>query len=329
MDRRQRTQTTRKEVATSTGDTDTSEQSGEKEHTFADQCTECGSSTLRTDEVRGEVVCADCGYIVENDIIDRGAEWTAFTQKEREQQSRVGSPLSETLHDKGLTTEIHWQNVDANGQSLSPTKRRQVERLRRWQKRMRTEGSGEQNLQVALVEIHRMASALDLPRSTREGAAVLYRNALDKDLIQGRSIEGMATAALYIASRKEEIPRSLDEFESVARIERIEIARSYRYLAAELELEMEPIDPKLFVPRFCSALDYGKPVQRTAVEILEAGEVGGLHSGKSPTGLAAAAIYTAALHHNRDPTQNEVAEVANVTAVTIRNRYQEQKPLVN
>lgn len=329
MDRRQRTKTVQKEVTTADGDTDTNEQSGDGVHTFSDQCPECEGTTLRTDEVRGEVVCTDCGYIVENDIIDRGAEWTAFTQEERDQQSRVGSPVSETLHDKGLTTEIHWQNVDAKGQSLTPTKRRQMERLRQWQKRMRTEGSGEQNLQFALVEVHRMASALDLPRSTRESAAVLYRGALEADLIQGRSIEGMATAALYIASRKEKIPRSLDEFESVARIERIEIARSYRYLAAEMELEMEPIDPKRFVPRFCSELDFGKPVQRTARDILDAGEVGGLHSGKSPTGLAAAAIYTAALHHDEDPTQNEVAEVANVTAVTIRNRYQEQKPLVN
>lgn len=328
MDRRQRTRTTQQKVVTATGASETSEQSSEREHTLSEQCTDCGSTALRTDEVRGEVVCAECGYIVETDIIDRGAEWTAFTQKEREQQSRVGSPLSETLHDKGLTTEIHWQNVDANGQSLTPTKRRQVERLRQWQKRMRTEGSGEQNLQVALVEIHRMASALDLPRSTREGAAVLYRGALEEDLIQGRSIEGMATAALYIASRREGIPRSLDEFESVARIERIEIARSYRYLASEMELEMEPVDPKRFVPRFCSELEYGESVQRTAMEILDAGEVGGLHSGKSPTGLAAAAIYTAALHHDEEPTQNEVAEVANVTAVTIRNRYQEQKPLL-
>lgn len=300
----------------------------QKESPYTEQCTECGSDQLRKDEVRGEIACTECGYIVTKDLIDRGAEWTAFTQKEREEQSRVGSPLSETLHDKGLTTEIHWQNVDANGQSLTPSKRRQIERLRRWQKRMRTEGSGEQNLQIALVEIHRMASALGLPQPTREVSAVIYRQALDEDLIQGRSIEAVAASALYIASRKENIPRSLDEFESVARIERIEIARSYRYLAAELDLEMEPVDPKLFVPRFCSKLDLNKPVQRTAIEILEESKEEGLHSGKSPTGLAAAAIYTASIEHGDDRTQHEVAEAAGVTAVTVRNRYQEQQSIL-
>lgn len=309
--------------------TERTESTGEKESPYTEQCPECSCEDLRTDEVRGEIVCAECGYIVSKDLIDRGAEWTAFTQKEREEQSRVGSPLSETLHDKGLTTEIHWQNVDANGQSLTPSKRRQIERLRRWQKRMRTEGSGEQNLQVALVEIHRMASALGLPQPTREVAAVIYRQALDEDLIQGRSIEAVAASALYIASRKENIPRSLDEFENVARIERIEIARSYRYLAAELNLEMEPVDPKLFVPRFCSKLDLDKTVQRVAIEILETSKEEGLHSGKSPTGLAAAAIYTAAIQHGDDRTQHEVAEAAGVTAVTVRNRYQEQQKLLN
>lgn len=300
-----------------------------QESSTSEHCTECGSKSLRTDDVRGEIVCQDCGYIVKTDLIDRGAEWTAFTQKEREKQSRVGSPLSETLHDKGMTTEIHWQNVDAHGQTISPSKRRQVQRLRRWQKRIQTEGSGERNLQVALVEIHRMSSALGLPQPTREVAAVTYRQALNADLIQGRSIEAVAASALYIASRKEKIPRSLDEFDDVARIDRIEIARTYRYLVSELDLEMEPVDPKLFVPRFCSKLDLDKSVQRTAMEILDQVKEEGIHSGKSPTGLAAAAIYTASLRNGTERTQDEVAQAAGVTAVTVRNRYHEQQSILD
>jgi len=50
----------------------------------------------------------------------------------------------------------------------------------------------------------------------------------------------------------------------------------------------------------------------------------GLLSGKSPTGYAAAAIYAASLLCNEKKTQREVADVAQVTEVTIRNRYQEQ-----
>jgi len=47
-------------------------------------------------------------------------------------------------------------------------------------------------------------------------------------------------------------------------------------------------------------------------------------SGKSPPGFAAAAIYSACLLCNQKKTQRAVADVAQVTEVTIRNRYQEQ-----
>jgi transcription initiation factor TFIIB len=40
-------------------------------------------------------------------------------------------------------------------------------------------------------------------------------------------------------------------------------------------------------------------------------------------GLAAAAVYAAALLTNEKVTQNQVSEVADVSEVTIRNRYKE------
>jgi len=49
----------------------------------------------------------------------------------------------------------------------------------------------------------------------------------------------------------------------------------------------------------------------------------GLTSGRGPTGIAAAALYVSALLHGEKRTQREVAEVAGVTEVTIRNRYKE------
>ena len=46
-------------------------------------------------------------------------------------------------------------------------------------------------------------------------------------------------------------------------------------------------------------------------------------SGRGPTGIAAAALYVAALMNNEKRTQREVADVAGITEVTIRNRYKE------
>ncbi|ELY62798.1 transcription initiation factor IIB [Natrinema versiforme JCM 10478] len=233
------------------------------------------------------------------------------------------------MHDKGLTTQIDWKDQDAYGRSLSSEKRSQMNRLRKWQERIRTKDAGERNLQFALSEIDRMASALGVPRSVREIASVIYRRALDEDLIRGRSIEGVATSCLYAACRQDGIPRSLEEIADVSRVERKEIGRTYRYVAQELSLEMEPVDPKEYVPRFCSELDSSEEVLAKANEIIDVTADQGLLSGKSPTGYAAAAIYAASLLCNEKKTQRDVADVAQVTEVTIRNRYQEQIEAMN
>ena len=280
------------------------------------------SEVVRTAD--GELMHEPTGLILEDDQIDRGPEWRAFTQSERDSKSRVGAPTTQAMHDKGLTTSIDWKNKDAYGRSLSSEKRNQMRRLRKWQERIRTKDAGERNLQFALSEIDRMSSALGVPRAVREVASVMYRRALSEDLIRGRSIEGISTAVLYAACRQEGIPRSLNEVTEVSRVENKEISRTYRYLSQELGLEMRPVDPKKYVPRFCSQLDVSEEVQLKAKEIIDVSAEQGLLSGKSPTGFAAAAIYSASLLCNEKKTQAEVGNVAQVTEVTIRNRYQEQ-----
>ncbi|MDG5761651.1 transcription initiation factor IIB [Natronococcus sp. A-GB1] len=287
-------------------------------------CDECGSSALTTSDDQIELVCENCGLVVETRNIDHGPEWRAFNHSERNNKSRVGAPTTQTMHDKGLTTKIDWKDKDAYGRSLSSEKRTQMGRLRKWQERIRTKDAGERNLQFALSEIDRMSSALGVPRSTREVASVVYRRALNEDLIRGRSIEGVATGCLYAACRQEGIPRSLEEVADVSRVGKKEIGRTYRYIAQELSLEMQPVDPKEYIPRFCSQIGSGEEVQSKAREIIDTTAEQGLLSGKSPPGYAAAAIYAASLLCNEKKTQREIAEVAQVTEVTIRNRYQEQ-----
>ncbi|QLH81962.1 transcription initiation factor IIB [Halosimplex pelagicum] len=303
------------------------EEENETEHssgeTDTETCAAGGSHTIVQSSGQSERVCDDCGLVIEDELVDSGPEWRAFTHQERQEKSRVGAPTTKTMHDKGLTTQIDWKDKDAYGRSISSKKRSQMHRLRKWQERIRTKDAGERNLQFALSEIDRMASALGVPRSVREVTSVIYRRALDEDLIRGRSIEGVATAALYAGCRQEGIPRSLEEIAEISRVERIEISRTYRYISNELGLELLPIDPKQYVPRFSSKLDLPQEVETKANEIIEE-TAEPLLSGRGPSGFAAAAIYAAAMLCNEKRTQKAVADVAQVTEVTIRNRYQEQ-----
>ncbi|PSQ18626.1 transcription initiation factor IIB 2 [Halobacteriales archaeon QS_8_69_26] len=285
-------------------------------------CPECGGN-LVSDEERAETVCDDCGLVVSEGEIDRGPEWRAFDAKEKDEKSRVGAPTTKMMHDEGLSTNIGWQDKDAYGQALSSRQRQKMQRLRTWNERFRTRDSKERNLKQALGEIDRMASALGLPNNVRETASVIYRRALDENLLPGRSIEGVATASLYAAARQAGTPRSLDEITNVSRVEKDEIARTYRYVVRELNLEIQPADPVSYVPRFASDLNLSDEAERRARSLLETAKEKGIHSGKSPVGLAAAAVYAAALLTNEKVTQNEVSEVANISEVTIRNRYHE------
>ena len=300
------------------------EREDEKENDRSEEltCPEC-SGNLTTDEERGETVCADCGLVVEEDSIDRGPEWRAFDSKEKDEKSRVGAPTTNMMHDKGLSTNIGWQDKDAYGKTLSSRQREKMQRLRTWNERFRTRDSKERNLKQALGEIDRMASALGLPENVRETASVIYRRALDEDLLPGRSIEGVATAALYAAARQAGTPRSLDEIARVSRVDRMELTRTYRYVVRELSLEIQPADPESYVPRFASDLDLSDEAERRARGLLRTAKGTDVVSGKSPVGLAAAAVYAASLLTNEKVTQSEVSEVANISEVTIRNRYHE------
>lgn len=287
------------------------------------KCPNCESSTVVRDYKRNIVICEECGRILEEEIKDRGPEWRAFDQEQKDERSRSGSPMTYTIHDKGLSTKIDWKNRDSRGKSLSPEKRSQMYRLRKWQRRIRVSDATERNLAFALSEMDRMSSQLGLPRNVREVSAMIYRDAVKNHLIRGRSIEGVASAALYAGCRQTQMPRTLEEIAEVSRVDKKEISRSYRFITRELDIHLSPIDPANYVARFGSELDVSGEVRTKSIELIKKAQEKKLTSGRGPTGIAAAALYIAAVMEGERKTQREVAEVAHVTEVTVRNRYKE------
>ena len=277
-------------------------------------CPDCGSTDLIGDYERAEVVCANCGLVIDENIVDMGPEWRAFDHEQRDKRTRVGAPITYTIHDKGLSTMIDWRNKDIYGRDIPARNRAQWYRLRKWQRKIRISGATERNLAFALSELDRDSSRLGLPRSVRESASVVYRSAVENKLIRGRSIEGVVAASLYAACRRCKVPRTLDEIAEVSRVTKKEVGRTYRFLTTS------PVD---YVPRFASELGLSGEVQSKSIEIIEKAMEKGLTSGRGPTGVAAAALYIASVLLGERKTQRDVAEVAGVTEVTIRNRYKE------
>ena len=287
------------------------------------KCSKCNSTHLIKDYSRAELVCENCGLVIDADFIDHGPEWRAFDSEQREKKSRTGSPMTYTKHDKGLTTTISWQNRDAYGHSIPTRNRAQLYRLRKWQIRTRISDGTERNLALALTALDRMSSALNLPRTVRETAAMIHRRAVREKLIRGRSIQGVTAAVLYAACRQCNVPRTLEEISGIANLSKKEIGRNYRNISRKLELKLLPTTPQDYISRFCSRLKLSHNVQIKTVNILKKASGNELTSGRGPTGMAAAALYIASLLCGERRTQREVAEIAGVTEVTVRNRYKE------
>jgi transcription initiation factor TFIIB len=304
-------------------DTDLSSGSQKVEALKVRACPECGSARLMRDYECAEIVCMDCGYVVDAKIADRGPEWRAFDDEQRSKRTRVGAPLTYTIHDKGLSTTIDWHDRDIYGKSLSPGQKAQVYRLRKWQRRIRVSDATERNLAFALSEITKISNNLNLPKNILETASVIYRKAVKERLIRGRSIQGVTSAALYLACRQCGLPRTLDEIAQASSVHKKEIGRSYRFLIKELNYSIPPLKPSQYITKFSNQLTMQGKVEEIAHKILASAKELKLTSGRGPTGIAAAASYIASVLTGERKTQREIAEIAQVTEVTIRNRYKE------
>ncbi|MFH2101114.1 MAG: transcription initiation factor IIB, partial [Candidatus Micrarchaeota archaeon] len=280
---------------------------------------------LIRDYEKGELLCASCGLIIAENIQDLGPEWRAFDAEQKEKKARGGAPIKYMRPNKGLVTEIDQYNRDIRGGKISPKKQAQLYRMRKWHKRVSIATSMERNLVIALAELDRVASSLGLPENIKESAALLYRKAVKAELIRGRLIESVVAAVIYAICRIQGIPRTLDEISRASGIEKKEIGRAYRFLKSELDVDVPLTDPAQYVPKFATALKLGGDVQQEAVKLIKKALRKGLISGRGPTGVAAAALYIASAMHGEKKTQKEVADVAGVTEVTIRNRYRELK----
>jgi transcription initiation factor TFIIB len=235
-----------------------------------------------------------------------------------DKKGRGGAPMSIQKFDKGLTTNV---GEISDIYKLEAGQTRKFLRLKKWQERVST--SIERNLRLAMAELRRVASFLNLPSVVRDESSRVYNFVLQRGLVRGRSMESVIAACIYAACRSYNIPRTLDEIAGASDVERKEIGRTYRFIVRKLKIKVKPSSPKDYISRFASILHLSPKTQNEALKILKKADISELTSGRGPAGIAAAALYVAALMNDEKKTQREVADVAGITEVTIRNRYKE------
>jgi transcription initiation factor TFIIB len=270
-----------------------------------------------------EIVCMGCGYVIVAKVTNQGPEWRVFDAEQNEKRARAGAPVTFTIHDKGLSTTIDWHDQDVNGQRFPQGQKAQIYRLRKWQRRIRVSDATERNLAFALSEISKISNNLNLPKNILETASIIYRKAVKARLIRGRSIQGVTAAAIYVACRQCGVARTLEEIAQISSVSKKEVARSYRFLVKQLDYFIRPVKPEQYITKFCNQLPMDGNTEEIAHKILFVAKELKLTSGRGPTGIAAAVSYIASILTGETRTQREIADIAQVTEVTIRNRYKE------
>lgn len=288
-------------------------------------CPECSSMHLEEDYSRGELVCANCGLVIRDNLIDPGREWSNHNPKDSDAKASTGGPVTYTFHDKGLPTEISWRNVDVYGRRVPARNKSQLYRIRGLQRRLRTANATERNLMVAFCTIDRICSNLSLPKTIRESAAFIYKRAKLRGIVKGRSVESVAAVSIYVAARRISMPRTIGELAKATGSLEGDISRTYRIMSRKLQLSLQPTMPQDYISRFCSELNLDMGVEVKSLDILTSIDGTTASIGKSPQGSAAAAIYMAALMLGSKRTQAMVAAVSGVTEATLRNRLKDME----
>ena len=274
-------------------------------------CPKCGHSKhVRWDPATNSFVCVVHGIVLEDSIIDSGPEWRTFDAEDVNRRSRVGAPITERVHDRGITTFIRASIRDQRGRKLAIIQAK----LRR---------SGNEKLIKLLSELNSTAARLGFKQHVIEDAAKLLRDISRSKILRKNHLYEYIAAALIIAAKINRIPTTITEVAGKLGISKERVWTAYRELIANLRVKLATHNPQLYVPKIVSKLGLSQPVETLANKIVYMLIRTGIAQGKPPQAVAAAAVYLASILLDEKKNQSQVAKVIGMTDATIRNRYRD------
>ncbi len=281
----------------------------------------CSESIIITDFETGEMICQNCGRILQENIADTRKEERTFTQDQH-------APTSLTMHDMGLSTIIGKYNRDFVGKPLGYEMKQSMNRMRMWDSRSQAKTSSEKNLRIALYEMVKLKEKLGLSDAVIDRAAYLYRKAAKAQLVRGRTVKSIVGACVYAACRDMETTRTIIDISNHLQEKRKLIAKAYRILFQNLRLAVSVTDPINCIIKFANNLQIPEITKREAIKIFDILKEKELTAGKNPNAVAATVIYMAGIKTNINLSQHEITRISGITSVTIRNRLQDYKKYI-
>ncbi len=293
------------------------------------RCSTCNSegTTIIADPEAGEVICSNCGMVI-SDKIEQDSR-LLLNDEQRNDRSRTGTLSSLASNDMGLSTIIGRTEKDSTGNKINSQTLSRIKRLRTWDFRIKGYTSTNKNLKQAFNELSILKDKLALSNATVEKSAYIYRKALERRLARGRSISAIVAAAVYIACRELQIPKSLREIAATSNIRRKVLSRSYRILISKLDMKIPIIDPMKCIFKVANKTNLNEKTKRQAMDVMNNLTKREISAGKNPMGLGATVLYVSCLNTGVNIRQADIASAAGITEVTLRNRIKDLKDKLN
>jgi len=261
------------------------------------------------DPVTGFAVDAETGEVVDDCPIDYGYDARIFSHEDYVKRARAGGVVTSSVHDNGIHSYVDKKNSDPDSKKISKLN----ERVRVSKK--------ERKIVNALHLLHRYASILELPDNVIEDASKMVRKAVEYKVIRKEYIDEYVVVALVETAKIFGIPIALSEAITKLNLSTEGVKRALRSYKELGVLKPVVIDPKSFVPKIVDRLGLGNDVMNIANKIIDAMKIIGITTGRSPNGVAGAAVYIASIVTENTRTQDQVAEVCGLKNVAIRLTY--------
>lgn len=259
-------------------------------------CPRCFGTVETT---RTEVVCSECGLVVDADPINHD---TVRQFADRPDRRRV-APTDANRGDAGLGSEMGTLK-DREGAD---------HRRATWHDRIQRGDHKDRNRNYATSEIERIGVAVGLPRPVIDAGTWLFRR-VHRESLEGHDLDAWTAGCLYVACRRDGMGRVPGEIAPAARCSERQIERAYYRIIRRLEVEVPPPNVAQRVRVVGAKLPVDSQAVVRAVSRLEALDDQRVASG----GVSTAAAYV--LYDVTDCTQREVADAAGCTPAALRNR---------
>ncbi|KAI0006459.1 cyclin-like protein [Xylariaceae sp. FL0662B] len=276
----------------------------------------------------GDVVCASCGMVLGDRIIDTRSEWRTFANDEGgDDPSRVGEAPNMLLNGSQLETNIAYGEGSRSKE------------LHRAQGRSQND-KATKSLLSAYREISQLCDAINIPKTAQDSAKHIFKLTEDKKFFKGKSQESIIAGCIFIACRQSQVPRTFREIYALTHVSKKEIGRTFKQLEKFLQnnrdanvtgslIQVESYEasnstsaPDLCA-RYCNHLDFKNPhyMEKTSKRLAEKSSSVKDLAGRSPLSVAAACIYMISHLMGDARTSKDIASVAGVSDGTIKTAY--------